>query len=58
MGKVMDGVLDFLFLIGDWEQYRRVKLYRQIGKAANNMSKEQLVELKKMMNKINSKVAK
>jgi hypothetical protein len=58
MGKITDKVFDFLFLSGDWEKYRRVKLYREIGEAAKTLSKEQLIELQKVMNKINSKVAK
>lgn len=51
MGKI----LDFL-LTNNWEEYQRVQLYKNIGNSAKNMSREQLVEIKKMMNKINSKV--
>lgn len=53
MGKV----IDFL-LTNSWEEYKRVQLYKEIGQAAKNMSREQLVELRKLMNKINTKTRK
>jgi hypothetical protein len=53
MGKI----IDFL-LTNSWEEYQRVQLYKTIGEAAKNLSKEQLVELKKMMDKVNSKLTK
>ena len=51
MGKIID-----FMLTDSWEEYQRVQLYKKIGEAAKTMSREQLVELKNMMNKINSKV--
>ncbi len=53
MGKI----LDFL-LTGSWEEYKRVRLYEDIGNSAKNMSREQLVEIRNMMNKVNSKLKK
>jgi len=50
---ILKKILDFSFT-EDWEQYRRVQLYRDIGDAARSMSKDQLVELKKLMDKVNS----
>lgn len=53
----MSKLINFL-MTDSWEEYKRVELYQEIGEAAKSLSKEQLVELQKMMNKINSKVAK
>ena len=51
MGKLID------FLLTDnWEEYQRVQLYKKIGIAAKNMSREQLFELKKMMDKVETKL--
>ena len=51
----MGRIIDFM-LTDSWEEFQRVRLYKKIGDAAQKMSREQLVELKNMMNKINSKV--
>ncbi len=51
MGKIWD-----FLLTNSWEEYQRVQLYKVIGEAAKNMSREQLVELRKMLDKVNSKL--
>lgn len=48
MGKIID------FLLTDnWEEFQRVQLYKNIGNSVKNMSKDELVELQKMLNKAN-----
>jgi len=47
MGKI----LNFL-MTENWEQYKRVNLYEDIGNSVRQMSKEELIELQKMLNKV------
>lgn len=44
MGKI----IDFL-MTGSWEQYKRVQLYKKLGKTLDNLSDKQLEKIKKIL---------
>lgn len=44
----MGRILDFL-LTGGWEEYKRVQLYKKLGKTLDKLSPSQLEKIKKVL---------